>query len=302
MDKYTYFNYGKTGSWEIMCNFFWNKKKTVMFSHSHPMFNTLYRPAGKYYIKQWYYQQDNKLKTWYAIKDFSTYDKIINDCFPLSADMDLPHQWHYESPFITTRGDYNMKVWGKSNIDRDVSVFYQCVDHVLDHDLINYPHPLLGYIGNIGIDDKITHDLENLQSRAMPATLRPRVIAKLKKRINIVPYKEDLEGAVKKALIGFCGNSQWQVSEDYYVEECIRKLKNNRKTYHLLCRMLEYEGIPYKVFNLDRDDYKKYFHLDSWLPIRDGIALDHDLHLHNTMSAKRQRHLPKLIDRVLCSM
>tara|TARA_B100001175_G_C19475118_1_gene623901 strand:- start:635 stop:1561 length:927 start_codon:yes stop_codon:yes gene_type:complete len=308
MDKYTYWNYGKTGSWEIMCNFFYNKKKTVMFHAYHPVISTLYRPAGEYYIKQWYYQQDNKLKTWYAVKDFSTYDKIINDCFPMSADMDLPHQWFWESPFKTSRGDYNMKFWGgrrhnkgQNKIDEKLTSFYNCMDEVLDHDLINYPNVLLGYVGNIGVEDNILYDLENL-SPSQPTQNIERILESLRSRVNIVPYKEDIESLVKKALIGFVGDAQWMKGKDFYIQECVRKLKIHKKTFPLLCRMLEYNRIPYKVFNLDRDNYADYFNLDRWLPIRGGLAEDHDLHLHNTMTSKRQKHLPKLIDQVLCSL
>ena len=302
MDKYNYWHYCKTGSWELMCNFFYNKKSTAIQHHSTPIFTTLFKPVGEYYIKQWYYQQDNKLKTWYAIKDFSTYNKIIYDCFP-----PVNHQWFYESPFKTSRGDYNMKFWGgrknnkgDHNIDDIPTVFYDCADAVLQQDLIHFPHVLLGYNGNIGIDDKINQDLETLTPSHTPHNF-DKILEQMKNRINIVPYKEDSESLVRNFLTGSLGDAQWAKGQEYYVQECVRRLTNHKKTFHLLCRMLEYNGIPYKVFNLDRDTYKDYFNLDKWLPIT-KVSEDHDTFLDNSMSSKRQRKLPQLIDQVLCSL
>jgi len=307
MSKYNYWNYCKTGSWELMCNFFHNKKNTAILHHSTPLFSTSYNSVGEYYVKQWHYQRGDKLKTWYAIKDFSSYDKIINDCFPSAADMDLPHQWFYESPFKTSRGDYSMKFWGgrKNNkgdgkIDKNPTVFFDCAGDLLQQDLIHFPHVLLGYDGSIGLDDKITQDLENQTPAHIPHNF-DEILSEMRKRINIVPYKEDLEGHVRNFLMNALGDAQWMKGQEYYVQECVRRLRNHKKTFHLICRTLDNHNIPYKTFNLDRDQYTDFFDLDNWLPTNKLIN-DHDTFLDCGMSPRRQRHLPKLIDQVLSQL
>lgn len=307
MSKYNYWHYCKTGSWELMCNFFQNKKNTAILHHSTPLFSTSYNSVGEYYVKQWHYQQNNKLKTWYVIKDFSSYDKIINDCFPSTADMDLPHQWYFESPFMTSRGDYNMKFWGgrKNNkgdnkIDKNPTVFFDCAGDLMQQDLINYPHVLLGYDGNIGVDDKITQDLENQTPAHIPHNL-DEILEHMRKRINIIPYKENIESLVKNFLTGSLGDAQWMQGQEYYVQECVKRLKNHKKTCHLICNVLDNYDIPYKIFNLDRDQYQDFFELEKWIPINTLIN-DSDTYLNINMSQRRQRHLPKLIDSVLSQL
>ena len=104
---------------------------------------------------------------------------------------------------------------------------------------------------------------------------------------------------VEKFLSGVVAGSQWKHGEDYFISECVRKLKNHRKTFGLIIRMLEYYGIPYIPFNLDRDNYQDFFELDDWLSIHKCMR-DHDTILDNHMPTKRQRKLPQLIDKVLC--
>ena len=305
MKKYSYWNYVKTGAWEITINFFHNKKMVCCNHHSTPIFTTTYKPAENgYYIKQWYWQQNKELKTWYAVKDFSTYDKTINICFPEHFPREIPpHQWFYESPFISSRGRYSMKDWGKldGNIDDIPTTFYDCAEHLFENDIILNPHIMFGYNGSLGADkvgETITKNLEDFNPPHPPPNLN-YIVNQFKSRYNIVPYKENLESLVEKFLSGVVASSQWRHGEDYFISECVRKLKNHRKTYGLLTRMLEYYGIPYIPFNLDRDNYQDFFELDNWLPIHKCMR-DHDTILDNHMPTKRQRKLPQLIDKVLC--
>ena len=197
-----------------------------------------------------------------------------------------------------------MKFWGgrKNNkgdgkIDKNPTVFFDCAGDIFKKDLINVPHVLLGYDGNIGLDDKITQDLENQTPAHIPHNF-DEILSEMRKRINIVPYKEDLEGHVRNFLMSALGNAQWMKGKEYYVQECVRRLRNHKKTFHLICRTLDNHNIPYKTFNLDRDQYTDFFDLDDWLPITKLIN-DHDTFLDCGMSPRRQRHLPILIDQVL---
>ena len=86
--------------------------------------------------------------------------------------------------------------------------------------------------------------------------------------------------------------------EDYFIEACVHKLKNHKKTYHLITSMLEYQGIDYIPFNLDRDNYSDVFDLDTWLPL-DKIKKDQS-NRYKTMPDKKLKKLPQYIDKVLC--
>ncbi len=295
MDKYTYWNYGKSGGWELACNFFYNNKSMAVHNHSHPVYAILHKPAYKIYLKKWFYQSAGTLHTHTAYRDFRTYDKIMSACFPSAG-----HEWCYESPFKTDRGDYNLTYWGKTHIDKDVTTFYECSSEILECDLINVPHILLGYNGNHFGDENLLKQYDNKQPQHPPHNIDD-IIKVLQQKINIVPYKENYESMVKNILAGSLGDRHWQQGQDFYVEECVRRIKSHKKCFHSICGVLEYYGIPYKVFNLDRDNYEEYFDLDKWLSVP-TIAEDHDKNILDSMPDFRFKLLPKLIDRVLCLM
>ena len=295
MNKYTYWNYGKTGGWELACNFFYNNRSMAVHNHSHPVYAIVHKPIYKIYLKKWFYQSGGKLHTHTAYRDFSTYDKIKSACFPPQG-----HEWCFESPFKTDRGDYNLTYWGKTNIDTDVSSFYECSSEVLESDLINVPHILLGYNGNHFGDAKLMQQFDDKQPQHPPHNVN-EIIEVLRSKVNIVPYKENYESMVKNILAGSLGDRHWKQGQDFYVEECVRRIKSHKKCFHSICSMLEYNCIPYKVFNLDKDKYEDYFDLDRWLPIQD-VAKDHDKTVLDSMPEYRHKFLPNLIDRVLCLM
>jgi len=267
----------------------------AVHNHSHPVYAILHIPIGEVYFKKWYYQQDRKLQTHMSYRDFRTYDKIKSSCFPPEG-----HEWCFESPFKTDRGDYNLTYWGKKYIDKDVTSFYECTPEVLECDLINVPQILLGYNGNHFGDEKLLQQFGDKQPQHPPQNVN-EIIEVLRSKVNIVPYKENYESMVKNILAGSLGDRHWKNGQDFYVEECVRRIKSHKKCFHSICSMLEYNCIPYKVFNLDKDKYEDYFDLDRWLPIQD-VAKDHDKTVLDSMPEYRHKFLPNLIDRVLCLM
>ena len=151
------------------------------------------------------------------------------------------------------------------------------------------------------LDDDITNDLENMTPPNPPAAvIGDKIISDYKQKINIVPYKEDIVSLVTNFLHGVVGAAQMKHGEDYLIETCVHRLKNHQKTYHLIRSMLEYHGIDYIPFNLDRDDYSDVFDLDTWLPLDKSMS-DHN-NVCTTMSEKKIKKLPQLIDKVLCLM
>ena len=166
MKRYNYWNYVKTGGWEIDYNFLYNKKNVCVNHHSHPAYSIFYHPMdhGRY-KKIWYFQRNGKLETHNIIKDYSNPEKILEDSYPAHKK----HQWFYESPFISSRGDYNMKIWGRDNIDDTPTIFYECYKNICAAHINNNPHIMMGYYGSLGTDDNITHDMENLSPPCPPS-------------------------------------------------------------------------------------------------------------------------------------
>tara|TARA_Y100001937_G_scaffold62986_1_gene86447 strand:+ start:135 stop:1031 length:897 start_codon:yes stop_codon:yes gene_type:complete len=296
MKRYNYWNYVKTGGWQISHNFLHNRKIVCVNHHSQPAFSILFTPSGiERYNKTWYYQRNGKLEKISKSKDYSTYEKVMEDCFPAHRKW----EWFYESPFISSRGDYNMKIWGKDNIDKIPITYYAAYAAISVAQVTCNPHVMLGYYGSTGIDNDITSDLENMTPPYPPAAvIRDEIISDYKKKINIVPYKEDIVSLVEDFIHGVLGSAYMKHGEDYFIEACVHKLKNHKKTYHLITSMLEYQGIDYIPFNLDRDNYSDVFDLDTWLPL-DKIKKDQS-NRYKTMPDKKLKKLPQYIDKVLC--
>ena len=296
MKRYNYWNYVKTGGWQIQHNFLHNRKIFCVNHHSHPAFSILHIPHGVgHYNKIWFYQRQGKLERVRRNKDYSTYKKVMDDCFPVHKKW----EWFFESPFMSSRGDYNMKIWGRDNIDHMPTIFYECYKDISVADINNNPHIMLGYYGSLGTDDDITRDMENLSPSNPPRPSDLEFIKEdYKKKINIVPYKEDMVSLVEDFIHGVLGAAYMKHGEDYFIEACVHKLKNHQKTFQLITSMLEYHGIDYIPFNLDRDDYSNVFELDTWLPL-DEIKKDQS-NRYVTMSDKRLKKLPQYIDKVLC--
>ena len=83
-------------------------------------------------------------------------------------------------------------------------------------------------------------------------------IPQLRKRKNIVAYKEDIEHLAYNV---YCERGR-PGSDDKVADhiDSIIKFQN------ILPRVLEKYDIPYEMFSLDAGDYKKTFHLDKSLP------------------------------------
>ena len=91
MKRYNYWNYVKTGGWEIDYNFLYNKKNVCVNHHSHPAYSIFYHPLdhGRYKKKH-----DIENISWLIEQDLPDYFKsliiqIINISFiPISISVD----------------------------------------------------------------------------------------------------------------------------------------------------------------------------------------------------------------------
>lgn len=86
----------------------------------------------------------------------------------------------------------------------------------------------------------------------------PDILPQLRKRKNIVVYKENIEHL---AFNVFAGTGR---PESY--EETAKLLDNIIRFQKMIPQVLESYDIPYEMFSLDSGDYKKTFDLDMVLP------------------------------------
>ena len=172
--KYTYFSSTKSGKYLIRSQFWYNRRSCAFLSQSNPLWCVLSRPVDFVDKLEWYWcdKETNKLKTHHHYLDTS--DKLSSS--------------HYDEMWYPIP-DHR----GYETIPRDEWTthqnFYECVDNIMSRDLITNPFSLLGYTGNLGSEGMFRRMQQDRPNLNPPS----HIIEELRKRKNIVVYKEDIE-------------------------------------------------------------------------------------------------------------
>ena len=240
MTMYTYFSSVKSGKYLLRSQFWYNRRTCAFLSQTHPLWCVLSSPVGLVLDKlKWYWtdKNSNELKSHEHI--LYTRDKL--------ADGDYDEMW-YPKPHPTT---------GHYNVNRDVMSthenFYECCDDILSRDIITNPFNLLGYTGNLGSEKMQQRLLDQRPNLVVP----PHIIKELRKRVNIVAYKENIEHL---AYNFFTARGRLQ-----FEQQC-EWINNTIKFQKLIPVILQRYNIPYEMFSLDTGDYAITFGLDKTLP------------------------------------
>lgn len=238
--KYTYFATIKSGKFQLRSNFWMNKKSTVCLSQVNPTWCTMSKPVGELYKFTWYWvDRDEKLQShnhFLDIKDKLTDGRYWEPWFPIPDP-----------------------VTGNYFINRDNFIshenFYQCADDVLAKDLITNPFVLLGYTNTLG-SEKMIQKMQQKKPKLNPPEF---IIKELRKRRNIVAYKENIEHLAYNffASMDMLNNPIESVCD--YINSTVRFQK-------YIPTVLDDYGIEYEMFSLDTGDYAKTFGLDEVLP------------------------------------
>ena len=237
MTMYTYFSSVKSGKFLLRSNFWLNRKSCAYLAQSNPLWCVLSKPIGKLDKLEWYWtdKDTHELQTHEYILD--TRDKLTDERY-----------WEAWFP---------KKYKGVNYINKDVMSshdnFFQCVDTILERDLITSPFALLGYTGMLGSEKMMHNMLENKPNLNPP----PHIIKELRKRVNIVAYKENIEHLAYNFFIS---------SDPLPFEQQCEWINNTIKFQKLIPVILQRYNIPYEMFSLDTGDYAVTFGLDKTLP------------------------------------
>ena len=150
-------------------------------------------------------------------------------------------------------------VTGNPFINRDDFIthenFYQCADDILSRDLITNPFNLLGYTNQLGSKKMI----QNMLVKKPKLNPPDFIIKELRKRRNIVAYKENLE----HLAYNFFADMDMM---NHPVESVCDYINSTIEFQKFMPTILDEYGIEYEMFSLDTGDYSKTFGLDKILP------------------------------------
>jgi len=240
--KYTYFSSKKCGKFHIRNEFWYNRRSACTFSSSNPVWIALSSPIGVLEKMEWYWCDRETKELVHHQHFLDTRDKLSN--------------YHYSDLWfpITDKDGRNSLTYRNHEMSKAHSNIWQCIDTIMNRDLITSPLNLLGYCRNI-LSKKMLDNIENMTPDIEP---HPDAISQLRKRKNIVAYKENIEHLAYNV---YCEHGR--PGSDERVPDHIDSIV---KFQNILPRVLEKYDIPYEMFSLDSGDYKKTFDLDKSLP------------------------------------
>ena len=232
--KFTYFSTIKSGK-HLMRSLFWlNNKSTCIMSQSKPIWAALSKPIGKLYKLEWYWcDKNNKLQTHNYFIDVT--DKLLSS-----------HYTEYWYPIKDHRG-YNYLPYNEWVTHEN---FWECIDSIMERDIITNPFQLLGYVGK-----DIHKMLEQVKNNSPTIKPHPNIIQQLRKRKSIVAYKEDIEHLAYNIFSLVGGFS-----------DPIKTINQVREFQDYMPIFLDKLEIPYEIFSLDSGDYAQTFELNKTLP------------------------------------
>ncbi len=241
--RYSYFSGGKAGKLLIR-NLFWLNGKTHVFytTGEPPYFAAFTTPEG---VCDWYWDGGS----YHHVESNNMMNKIYYN-----------EMWH---PVTGT-----IKKWFK-HLGPQVGLGRpDCDDLAFQQDMITNPLVMLGYGGVLG-SKKL---LQQIQARTPQLPMGSNVIEELRKRKNIIAYKEDIRHMAHNFFVG-SGRPLYKhpdvlvtQTDEGYIKECTKRINYNRAFPPAIADLLDYYKIPYEMFNLDTGDYAEAFDLEHVFP------------------------------------
>ena len=134
--------------------------------------------------------------------------------------------------------------------------------------MITNPLVMLGYGGVLG-SKKL---LQQIQARTPCLSSGSNVVEELRKRKNIIAYKEDIRHMAHNFFVG-SGRPLYKhpdvlvtQTDEGYIKECTKRINYNRAFPPAIADLLDYYKIPYEMFNLDTGNYAEAFDLEHVFP------------------------------------
>ena len=210
---------------------------------------------------QWYWVDKDDNIRW--LREYRNYQDV--DWLGTINDMKLREKENKESKHWLARGyihDYPNEidescVWISSRYCEVFNKFFE-VDHLL------HPDILLGYWGYTKADKEGINLSDCLLDDVRPMSVDlDYSIDQMKKRKNIIVYKEDIRRMARSWFLG--GGQLIDISDETFYNNISLRINEARKFPRSMQVALDRFDIPYEVWSLDRGDFGA-FGFDKNLP------------------------------------
>ena len=245
--KYSYFCNRKSGKYTIRTIFLDNNKThCLMCTGNPPAYAVMMTPDYKW---DWYWEN----------LDGELVHDSYQDVIPTEQQKwGTPHGYHNETWYYKeTRGQYSIKKYLKPDdfiaAKYPAGDFQKCFNHAFEQDIIVNPLVMLGYHGVVG-KGNLGKRLRERQPRCQVNT--DFVVAELCKRKNYITTKSDIKKLAYNMFAGTGRPPYFNTTE--YVSKIRTAIDDNIQFEKDIAGLLDYYGIPYEWFDLDKDDYSKF--------------------------------------------
>ncbi len=232
--KYSYFNTLRSGNTHMNNLALYNNKTVAQIfktdkTKGFPLVAYIMKPEES--IQEWYW--DDKKTT--VTRDYNMdFTKIMDDF----KKRPRPTHW-YTADKGKTHPPIDCGDAHKSHL------FHKSFPKLFESDWILYALCMLGFQGKCKqLDDMLTHNKPNV------VVDLDFSVEQFKKRINIIPYKEDIRHFAKGMFL----NNYTYYSNDWF--DVVSERINYARIFHIrVQKLLERLDIPYRLFSLDSGDY-----------------------------------------------
>lgn len=212
------------------------------------LFCTIFEPKNN--TLQWYWvDEDNNIRWLREHRNYNDIDWLgtINDHKKRGKENKKSEHWLARKYCWTQPVELETDiVWNPQNFYKVFNKFFEC-DHIL------HPEVLLGYHGytkadreGLNMSDALLHD-----NRYMNVDL-DYSIDQMKKRKNVIVYKEDIR---RMARSWFLGGGQNNLNDEEYYSAISCRINEARKIPACMQVALDRYNIPYEMWSLDKGDY-----------------------------------------------
>lgn len=265
--QYTYFAPVKGGKFLIRSIFQYNQKTYSLCSAGYTTFHIITKPTiNGLHTNKWIWEckRTHEIKTWYQLRHLVTKTEVLNQRMEAWSPFDEPN-------------------FGGLHSEKRPHNLYKVFPEVYQSDMVVNPLTTLGYSGGVCSSEMNW----NLRRRTPNTNTDINfVVNELKKRYNVIAYKENIYEYVKNHFLNADVNTLITQGEDAYVKFCTNHIKSSLSFIRLLQKLLESYKIPYDMFNLDEGKYCETFNLEK--------GIERSLWSDKRFCNLPEKYLPKL--------
>ena len=246
--KYCYYSTDRGGRLHYHYSALMSGKSVARIQGNCGLFCTIFEPKSN--TLQWYWVDKDDNIRW--LREHRNYDDIdwigtINDHKKRRKENKKSKHWLARNYCWTQPIELESNIeWQPHNLHKVFGKFFEC-DHIL------HPEVLLGFHGYSKPDKEGLSKNDALEQDVRYLTVDlDYSIDQLRKRKNIIVYKEDIRHWAKSWFLG--GGQVGNDYETYY--NMIACRINEARKYHISMQMaLDRYDIPYEMWSLDSGNY-----------------------------------------------